>query len=81
MKTEATYRAIAALREKGDDKAVQILHDDMKIDGSCQYCQTELSSSFEVITLLDMCENCWLVKDVHPAQLKPMLLQMLEMYK
>lgn len=81
MKTEATYRAIAALREKGDVAAAKVLEDDLKIDGTCQYCQVQLSTSFELITLLDTCENCWIVKDIHPAQLKTRLLQMLELYK
>lgn len=81
MKTEATYRAIAALREKGDIAAAKVLEDDLKINGNCQYCGVELSTGFEMITLLDTCENCWIVKDIHPAQLKSRLLKMLELYK
>lgn len=73
LKQEATWRAISALKAKGDLVAAAILEDELKITGYCQYCERQLQTSFELITLFDTCEECQLVEGMHPAKLKRML--------
>lgn len=80
LKRETQLRAIAALKAQGDLVSAALLEEDLKITGFCQYCEKRLQTSFELITLLDTCEECQLVEDVHPAKLKRMLPRMLAAY-
>ena len=79
-KAEATLRAIAALREKGDNDAAQALENELLIDGKCQYCRKELTRSFETITLQDTCEKCFYIRGSHPLLLGGSLPRLVELY-
>lgn len=81
LSKEVRWRAVAALRAQGDLVAAKILEEELLITGFCQYCEKELKTPFETITLCDTCEECHLVEGIHPATLRKRLVDLLKQYE